>query len=128
MTADRRPLGGGPTGYPIIPPPIHRPRATEEQPTRADATASGMVWLGDLAGWEVGVMERSDGAHVLGLYHRCGWAEPLRANGIQDDVTTNLANILTYLTVEILPTHECHRYGPQGHRNGPIVDGPPLNW
>jgi hypothetical protein len=100
----------------------------------------GIVWLGDLSGWEVGIMRRpkSDWGDALCLYHRCGWAEPLRPCGNVEDYSVFLANIIER-AVEVAQGHTCapqepseeHRArvarwaaaaGPQPARAGHLAD------
>jgi hypothetical protein len=51
------------------------------------------VWLGCLSGFEVGPRE-GDVQTTVYLYHRCGWKDPMRWEGICADGTAYLGNLI----------------------------------
>lgn len=72
------------TELPKLPPLAHGERPE---------TGEGCVWLGDLSGFEIGGILRSDGEIIPILYHRCGWDSILEhPEGIRGDFTGYLAN------------------------------------
>lgn len=71
-------------GVPVLPALTHGTR-----PELGD----GRVWIGDLSGFEIGGVLRSDGEIIPILYHRCGWDSILEhPEGICGDYTGYLAN------------------------------------
>lgn len=68
----------------------------------------GYVWLGDLAGFEIGTMHQHEhaGGDVPCLYHRCGWAVPIPFEGVMGDGAAYLANAVV-LAIEERIRHTC---------------------
>ena len=80
-------------------------------PESEEQLFEGIVWIGDFSGWEVGIMRHSSGGQAVCLYHRCGWAEPLRPEGIASDHSVFLGNLVTR-ALEVAETHTCAPYEP----------------
>ena len=64
----------------------------------------GMVWLGDLSGWEVSGSVA--GAGQVALHHRCGWAITLKSDGICADFSVYLASIVE-AAIKERANHRC---------------------